>query len=367
VDVEPGTPTAPEIESGHTIPISQTASPVQLDEVLTSLQKDTRSDLQRLLRGYGEALAGEPKSGEDRDQDPDTRGETAAQSLNDSFEYSAGALRGVSLVNQALLGTEPRDLSRLIGSTQRVASALNGREEQLKDLITNFNTTVAATASESENLQATIRELPQVLEQADPALDALNRSFPPTRAFAREILPGVRETPATIDASFPWIEETRKLVSPAELQGLVRDLRPSIDELAQVIDDSIQLFPQVDLVSRCMTDVVLPTGDLKIQDGFLSTGLENYKEFWQTQVGLSSESQNFDGNGGYTRFQPGGGDQTVTMPGNQATGTLFANVDAAPIGTRPRFPRRRPPYKDSEPCFRQKIPDLNSAPIGPGP
>ena len=71
-----------------------------------------------------------------------------------------------------------------------------------------------------------------MLEAANPALDELNAALPPTRAFAREIIPAVRETPATIDAALPWIAQTRALVSPAELQGLVRDLQPAVDDLA---------------------------------------------------------------------------------------------------------------------------------------
>ena len=49
------------------------------------------------------------------------------------------------------------------------------------------------------------------------------------------------------------------------------------------------------------------------------TGVENYKEFWQSQVALSGESQNFDGNGGYTRFQPGGGTQTLSTGDRRAS------------------------------------------------
>src|SRR5439155_23217717 len=124
-------------------------------------------------------------------------------------------------------------------------------------------------------------------------------------------LPAVRETPAPVTAPSPWFARTRALVAPAELQGLVRHLRPSIHDLASVTDESVKLFPQVQLVSKCLSDVVLPAGDAKRDDPPLSTGVENYKEFWQVLVGLSGESQNFDGNGGYTRFQTGGGSNTV--------------------------------------------------------
>ena len=47
-------------------------------------------------------------------------------------------------------------------------------------------------------------------------------------------------------------------------------------------------------MAKCTTNVVLPTGDVKIQDGALSSGAENYKEFWYTMVGLAGEGQNFE-------------------------------------------------------------------------
>jgi phospholipid/cholesterol/gamma-HCH transport system substrate-binding protein len=356
IDLKPGRPGARDLEDGGTVPLAQTQAPVQLDQVLGTLKSDTRSDLQNLLKGYGGALAA-----------PDRRGKTGARALNRSLRYSAGALRGTALVNHALLGTETHDLSKLIAGGQKVSAALDSREEQLKDLITNFNLTTGALASEQGNLRATVRELPRVLEAANPTLDALNRSFPPTRAFAREILPGVRETPATIAAAFPWIAQTRKLVAPAELQGLVGDLRPAVHDLAVTTNATVQLLPQVDLVNRCALNVVLPTGDLVTQDGPLTTGIENYKEFFQTLVGLAGESQNFDGNGQYTRVQPGGGSQSVSTGDVGGTGRLFGNLVLPSLGTRPAMPSKRPPYNRTFPCYRNKLPDLNAAPTGAGP
>jgi hypothetical protein len=136
-----------------------------------------------------------------------------------------------------------------------------------------------------------------------------------------------------------------------------------------VIDDSIVLLPQVDLVNRCMSRNILPTGDKPVDDGFLSTGTPNYKEFWQTQTSLSGESQNFDGNGSYTRFQTGGGPNTVsTGPSGVDTFTgapLFGNPAAAPIGTRPARPATKPPQRRDVDCYRNDLPDL-TAETGPG-
>src|SRR3954467_8577354 len=149
VDLKPGTPGAPVLEDGDTIKISQTASPVQLDEVLTSLQSDSREDLKALLTGLNTALNSQ-----------DAAGDSAAESFNRALDDIAPAEKSTAQVLEALLGTEPgRDVARLIRGTANTADELDRYEAELKDLITNLNRTTASFASESTNLSATIREL----------------------------------------------------------------------------------------------------------------------------------------------------------------------------------------------------------------
>jgi phospholipid/cholesterol/gamma-HCH transport system substrate-binding protein len=371
VDLRPGSPEAPELDDGGTIKVTQTASPVQLDEVLTSLQSDSRQDLKDLLDGLAVALTSEPTAAEDRDADPLGRGETAAQSFNDAYDDIPDAERSTAQVLDAFLGTEPaRDVARLLDGTARTTGALIRNENALRDLIANFNATTAAFAAEAGNLRSSIRELAPTLEQANRTLASLNDAFPSTRAFAREILPGVRETPATIDAAFPWIDQARPLMGDDELGGLARELSPATADFARLTDSALELLPQTDLASRCFRDVLLPTGDVVIRDEF-TTGVENYKEFFYALVGLSGEGQNFDGNGPYVRFQVGGGTETVTLgePGSPS-GQQFGNNVGVPLGNRPAYPGRLPPYRPDEPCHEQTPPDLNgpaaakSAPTG---
>lgn len=367
VDLKPGTPEAGEVKSGEPIPPTQTSAPVQLDQVLGALKSDAREDLRKLVQGLGDAYGGEPLPGEAADDDPDTRGETAGESLNDSLEDSPEALRGTAVVNDALLGQNPGDLRKLIAGTQKVSAALASRETQLKGLISNFNIVAGALAAEQSGLRRTIRVLPEVLEEANPAFDLLNASFPALRAFSLELIPGVRETPESIAAALPWIAQARRLVSRPELGGLTRDLQPATRDLARFTDGLVRFLPQADLVNRCLLNNLLPTGDVVIQDGNLTTGVENYKEFFQSMVGLSGESQNFDGNGQYTRFQTGGGANRVQTGPLGQDGPLFGNALRRPLGTRPARPRSRPPKRRNRPCHTQKRPDLNSARIGGGP
>jgi ABC-type transporter Mla subunit MlaD len=360
VDLKPGSPSAPVLSAGATIPITQTADPVQLDQILTSLQSDTRSDLQSLLAGYGQALSVPPTAAQDRTQDPSVRGFTGAEALNQVARFSGDAFQSTALVNQALLGTEPHDLSKLIAGLGSVTSALDSNEGALEGLVSNLDTTLAAFASQSSNLQQTIALLPGTLQAADNAFVDLNAAFPPTRTFAEELIPGVKETPATIDAAFPWIAQARGLLSARELGGLTQQLRATVPSLGSVTDQTIKTLPQADLLAKCVTNVILPAGNTKLSDGALSTGKENYKEFWYSMVGLSGESQNFDGNGTYVRFGLGGGVQTISTGPSALEGqSLFGNVGAGPLGDSPAYPGVRPPYKPTVPCYTQPLPDFN--------
>ncbi len=360
VDLQPGTPGSPELDDGATIKVTQTSTPVQLDQVLTALQSDTRQDLRDVIEGLGTALNSKPSAADDRDADRSARGETAAESFNDAYDDAGPAERSQAQVNEAFLGLEPEeDLARLIEGAGKTSAGLVRNETQLKDLVSNFNTTMAALASEESNLRSTIRELSPTLENANAAFASLNEAFPPTRAFAREILPGVRETPATIDASFPWIEQARGLMSKAELQGLARELSPATRDLARLTDKAIELLPETDLASKCASRVVLPTGDVVIKDEF-ETGRENYKDFFYAMVGLAGEGQNFDGNGMYVRFQTGGGSQQVSLgQGSAGSPPQFGGLPTPPLGNRPFYPGKLPPYRSNVPCHTQKLPDLN--------
>jgi phospholipid/cholesterol/gamma-HCH transport system substrate-binding protein len=96
-----------------------------------------------------------------------------------------------------------------------------------------------------------------------------------------------------------------------------------------------------------------------IRDEF-QTGRENYKDFFYAMAGLAGEGQNFDGNGGYVRFQTGGGSQSVSLgTGSAGAQPQFGTLPTPPLGNRPAYPGRLPPYVADQPCYRQKLPDLN--------
>jgi len=372
VELQPGSPSARTVSSGYTVPITQTADPVQLDQVLDALNTDTRANLQNFLIGYGAGLTAKPTAAEDAEQDPEVRGLNGAQGINKAYQRGPSSLRDTAILNQAITGTETNDLSKLVASIGKVTAALNVHEQQLSELIPNFNTFFAAFAANSTSLSTLVAELPSSLVNIDRGLAALDRSFPPTRAFARAILPGVRNTNATVKAALPWIEQVQASLAPSELGGVAAGLAEAAPPLAKLQAEQIPLYQQTELFNKCLTKLIYPAGNTKIQDGTSTSGAENYKEFWYSVVGLAGVGQGFDGNGAASRFAVGNSGQTLVSAPASLFGThiqglhLLARSPLPPLGTRPAFPSEEPAYQPLVPCYKQTLPNFNG-PLSQGP
>ncbi len=373
VDLRPGSPSAPEVHDGGMIGSAQTSTPVQLDQLLTALQSDQRADLQTVLQQYGKALDSKPTAAQDATLDADVRGKTGAQGLNGSYTYGPDALKGSALVNSALLGTQPHDLSRMIAAIARLSTALQPRERELQDLLVNFNTTAGAFAAQSGALTQAVGLLGPTVTAADAAFKSLDASFPATRGFARDFTPAVLETPATVEAAYPWIAQTRALLRRDELGGLLAQLQPATADLARLEGESLTFLPQLNLANRCFARTIIPAGDIGVQDGAHTTRradgsvVENYKEFWYAMVGLAGEAQNFDGNGSIIRTGLGGGPFTVNFGTSQVDHkAVVGSANLRPLGTSPRYPTQKPPYNLQANCYRQQLPNVNGPQAGPG-
>lgn len=365
VDLDPGSPSAPELDDGGTIPVSHTATAVQIDEVLTALQAPVRADLSRLLESYGTALTHEPTAEEDRTQLPEVKGKTGAEALNGAFRYGGDAGRYSAQVTDALTGTHPRDLSRLVAGAGRAFGAFASRQRDLQGLIVNFNTFTGALANQSANLTETIRLLAPTLRVTRSSLVSLNRTLPPLRTYAIQLTPAVAELPDLISASKPWLAQVRPLLSGREGGGAARLLRESTPGLAGAAQAGKEVaLPQLNRLSLCSTRVLVPTANQTINDRF-STGGPNYREFFFNLVNFAGAAQNFDGNGPYLRAQGGGGDLLVSEPnplaakgGVRSTGPNYAKTAVPPLGTQPQL-GGKPPLKPNVRCHTNPVPNVN--------
>jgi phospholipid/cholesterol/gamma-HCH transport system substrate-binding protein len=363
IDLSPGSPSAPELDSDDTIPVSRTSTWVQIDEVLTALQAPVRADLSHLLESYGTALTNQPTAAEDTTQEPEVRGKSAGEALNGAFHYGGDAGRYSAQVTNALLGTQPHDLSRLVAGTGRAFGALAKNEEDLKGLIVNFDVFTGALAAQSANLSTTVNRLAPTLKNFHGSLVSLNKALPPLRAWAIEMTPAVAELPAVIKAGKPWLAQARPLLSGKEAGGtakLLREVTPGLTGAAQA--GKAVALPQLNRISLCTTKVIVPTGNQVIADQF-STGQPSYREFLYSLTDFSGWGQNFDGNGPFLRVQPGGGNLLVEQKnpkGNLSTDKQdFAHTVAPPLGTQPQL-GGRPPLKPEVRCDSNPVPNINA-------
>src|SRR6478672_1437681 len=260
VDLDPGSPSAPEMEGGSTIPVSRTSTAVQIDEVLTALQSPVRADLSRLLEGLGTAYTHEPTAAEDATQLPEVKGRSGAEGLNDALKYGGDAGRYSAQVTDAFLGTQQRDLSRLVAGAGRTFGAFASREADLQGLIDNFNVFTGALAAQSANLSTTVQLLAPTLKTARASFVSLNRTLPPLRTYAIQFTPAVAQLPSLIAASKPWLAQVRPLLSGKEGGGVARLLAESTPGLAGAAQAGKAIaLPQLNRLSLCTTKVMVPT------------------------------------------------------------------------------------------------------------
>ncbi|HEY6762859.1 MAG TPA: MlaD family protein [Baekduia sp.] len=362
VDLKPGTPSAGTLDDRGLIPIAQTGTPVQLDQVLTALQTDTRTSLQETLKGLGQALDEKPTAADDAQQPASVRGLTGGQALNKTLDTSPQSLRETAQVGGALLGPQPHDLSKTLHGLTRAMTALADHQQDLSDLVVHFNSVMRTTAAHSADLEASVRELGPTAQHASQAFEQLDEALPATRAFARDTAASLPELPATIADAKPWLAQTKQLLSKPELGGLLDRLEPATSDLAALGHATRQWLPNIDEFNRCVTNVILPTGNLKVDDGPLSANTENYKEFWQAMVGQASEGQGFDGNGNYLRLQAAGGGATIRTGKTNYTGdAMIGRPTLPPLRTRPAYGNKLPALDRSVPCSQSPVPNVNDA------
>jgi phospholipid/cholesterol/gamma-HCH transport system substrate-binding protein len=232
LQVDPGSRSAPVVREGFTIPVANTMPDVNLDEILKSLDTDTRAYLQLLLDGASKGLKG-------REGD-----------LAELFRRYGPTMRDLRRVNQAVAG-EREALKDAIHGLSQLTGELAGKDETLAQLVDSSAAVFEAFASEDRNVSATVHKLPDALTQATqtlgdvetfarqlgpaadslvPAFHALTQANAAVRPVARRITPPIR------DQIRPFVREFRPLVG---------DLRPAATGLSASFPDLATSFSKI--------------------------------------------------------------------------------------------------------------------------
>lgn len=343
VELEPGSPSAPLLGEGGRIPLPQTAIPVQLDEVLGVFTADTRQSTRDLLDGYADALD-----------------EGGAAALNRSYEDWEGAFAGTATTMRALRGTRDGDLAGFVRDQARVNDVLAERRAELGTFVTAFARTMSAFADRQADLGATVRESAGLLRDAPAALAGVDRLLPPLERFAQALRPALDVAPGVLDRTRPLLAALSSVSAPAALPGLARDLTPAAGALTRLGRGLPPLFDDVERVSDCVRDKLVPVLNATVPDGHLTTDQPVWQEGLRFPIGLAGAQQHFDGNAFSTRYELGlDRDPVVTR-----LGTADELVQVAPeriLGSRPRFrPGYQPPIRPDADCREQDVAKLEA-------
>jgi phospholipid/cholesterol/gamma-HCH transport system substrate-binding protein len=251
-ELNPGTEEAGELGEGERIPISQTLPDVNVDEILASLDSDTRDYLRVLLGDAATAL--------------DDNGSELAQTIR-RIEPTAKYTREVN----EQLAVRRRNIKRVVHNFSLLMGELGGKDRQLAEFVQNSNAVFATLASQDANLRATLQELPGALDETQTTLakvDRLATVLGPTledlRPGARALGPSLRETRPFLTTTTPIIRDQLRPFSRAALPT-VKQLRPAMRDLAAVTPDLTRSFKVVNVLLNTLA--YNPPGDTS--EGYL--------------------------------------------------------------------------------------------------
>ena len=349
VELRPGTPGSPELAENGVIPITQTAVPVQLDEILSAVDTPTRESLLHLVDGLAKAF--------------DHGG---AEALRRSLPHWEPVFRDGSQAAEAMRGLAAHDLSDAVRHSAVTAAAIAGEEHALPPLVTGLNRSLRALASRRERVSQSVRELAGLVREARPALEAVDAAIPSTRGLVNDLRPALRDAAPTLRLALPLLDQVDGLLGPRELPAALAQLEPAVRSLIRTEAGLGELLKLLHPVVECARLNAVPTLKKTVPDPPITTGIPIYRELLHGIAGLSSGSQNFDANGPAVRYHAGFGDRVVSTGRAPSSGEALVGLTSEEIlGSRP-MPVPAPPFRPDVPCGQNEPPNLDAR-TGPAP
>jgi phospholipid/cholesterol/gamma-HCH transport system substrate-binding protein len=251
-ELTPGTPAAGRLEEGGRIPIGQSLPDVNLDELLSSLDADTRDYLRILLADGGRAVKGNGRR------------------LGQTIRRIEPTARYARKVNEAL-ARRRANIQRVVHNFSLLTAELGKRDTQVGDFVDNSRAVFAALARQDASLRQTLRQLPSTLKvtnetlgKADRMASELGPTLEALRPGARALGPSLRQTRPFLAKSTPVVRDELRPFARAALPA-VTDLRPALRDLSSATPSLTRSFR---VINRLLNELAYnPPG--KTDEGYL--------------------------------------------------------------------------------------------------
>jgi phospholipid/cholesterol/gamma-HCH transport system substrate-binding protein len=233
LSLDPGTRAAGAVPDGGVLGVGSTSPDIDFDQILSSLDTDTRTYLVLLLSGGAQAFQDHGTAA----VAPSTRAVADLRGTLKRFE----PLDRDTAAFATLLATRRANISRAIHNLRLVTQSLGGVGTRLASLINSSNRNFAAIASQEANLRTALALLPGTLVQTNQTLVKVhgfaNASATTLQAllpFARNLAPALRASRPLLRDTTPVIENQLRPFSVA-LQPLARTLEPASAQIARAL------------------------------------------------------------------------------------------------------------------------------------
>ena len=224
-ELTPGTRDAGRLREGGTIPVSQTLPDVNFDEILASLDGDTRSYLQLLLSGGGEGLRG--------------NGRALANAIR-RIEPTARDLARIGTALEQRRG----NLARVVHNFSLLTEELGNRDDELANFVQSSNAVFGTFADQDENLRATVRALPPALAETTAALDEVDRMAAELGPTLEALRPGARALGPSLQQTRPFLRTTTPVIRD-EIRPFTRAALPLATEIRPAARDLAAATPEL--------------------------------------------------------------------------------------------------------------------------
>jgi phospholipid/cholesterol/gamma-HCH transport system substrate-binding protein len=226
--LDPGTRDAGSLPSGGTIPVANTLPDVNPDEILASLDSDTRAYLQILLSAGGQAFTDKPGQ----------KGQASAD-LRQTFKRIEPINRDLDKI-MSQLATRKHNVSRVIHNFRLITDELGRTDGTLGRFVESSNSNFQAFANQDVNLRAALGLLPDTLKVADSTLQKAQKlgatagpAFESLRPAARALGPSLKDVRPFLRQTTPVIKNQLRPFTRVA-RPTVRDLRPAARDLSVV-------------------------------------------------------------------------------------------------------------------------------------
>jgi phospholipid/cholesterol/gamma-HCH transport system substrate-binding protein len=227
-ELDPGSPeSGAPLKSGALLRTNHTAPDVNLEEILSSLDRDSRDYLNLLVNDAAQAL-----------------GNGGGRDLAGVFREFEPLSRHIGQATR-LVAKRRVMLKRLVGNLSQLATELGRRDQDIARFVRGSAAVFDRFAKQSANLQRSVELLPPTLEKSSRALGKVDR-------LAR-----------TLGAASNELEPAAKALAPA-----LRDVQPFLRKTTPVFRDQIRPFavaaqPETKLLREPTAKLTAATPQLK--------------------------------------------------------------------------------------------------------